>query len=156
MKKHGVENFELTFLEEDIIEEVAFELEQRYTDEWNTLSPHGYNLCRGGRGGSTHSDETRRKISENTRRGMTPEVRAKFSATRTGRKLSDERRAQMSEAMKGNRRGAGRVVSPETRAKLAASSRKAMTPEVRAKISEKMKGNKNGARHDAPPNEGAQ
>lgn len=58
--------------------------------------------------GKRHSDETRRKISENTRKAMTAEVRGKISKIQIGKKLSKSHRENISKGLK------GRVFSQET------------------------------------------
>lgn len=66
VKKYGKENFERLILKECNTIEEARKLEEPYINEYNTLSPNGYNLsptggtCNGGR----HSKESKKKISE--------------------------------------------------------------------------------------------
>jgi len=78
---------------------------------------------------------------------ITPETRAKISATLRGRKLgphSPEHRAKLSASLRGHE------VSPETRAKLSAANRgRKHTPESLAKMSAASMGNKNslGRKH---------
>lgn len=101
--------------------------------------------------GVPHSDETRRRQAEGVRRAWasvpieerrkriaparalahTPETRAKISRTltgRAGRRHSDETRRKISEAHK------GKIVSPETGARISAGKRNP-PPEVRARMS---------------------
>jgi len=74
--------------------------------------------------GKTRGEETKKKISEaNRERKVSPETRAKIAINSKNR--SAETRAKMSAAAKGHKRGLGRVVSVETRAKISASKRKA-------------------------------
>lgn len=105
--------------------------ERRKIAELNTLVPNGYNLCSGG------------QLS----RALSPETRAKMSASRIGKKASAAARANMSAARKGTR------MSPEAIARMAATKRgsrlseehkskiqaamvgRTFTPEWRAKLS---------------------
>lgn len=135
IKKHGIENFELTFLVADIPEEHALAWEKGYIDLYKTnisreyepgVYGHGYNMTDGGDGvsGHRHTDETKRKISEKcgskqpearrkiaeaNRRSMTPERKAKIGETHRGRKRSPETGRKISEKLKGNKNGVGAV-----------------------------------------------
>lgn len=64
--KYGLDNWTVETLAEADNQEDAWELEQRFINDYNTLWPNGYNLAKGGSGhnGCKHSDETIRKISD--------------------------------------------------------------------------------------------
>ena len=102
------------------------EWEQYYIKFYNTLSPNGYNLEKGGRGG-VPSDETRRKMS-NSHKGLC----AGEKHPNYGKKASDETRRKLSESHKG----------------LCAGEKHPMfgkhhSEESKKKLSEKLKGEKN-------------
>ena len=97
--------------------------EQFWINVMGSLAPNGYNLESGGRRYKTvshkpqlkipHTEETKAKMSEgqkrylagidvhfNAGRVVSEETKAKMSASRTGRKQSDEERKMRSEAIK--------------------------------------------------------
>ena len=97
-------------------------MEQFWINVMGSLAPNGYNLESGGRRyktvshkpqlGKPHTKETKAKMSEgqqrylagievhfNTGRVVSEETKAKMSASRTGRKQSDEERKMRSEAI---------------------------------------------------------
>ncbi|MEK0418306.1 MAG: hypothetical protein RI949_2312 [Pseudomonadota bacterium] len=91
------------------------DLERKAIRAFGTKAPRGYNLTDGGEGVLGL--------------GCAPETRAKISAANTGRRLTDEQRAKLSDALR--RRG---PPSEATRAKLSgANSGKTHSPETRAK-----------------------
>jgi len=85
IKKYGIENFELTTLEECENEEIAFCRESWYILFLNSKGPYGYNLDSGGRGGKELSESTKYKISLASK----------------NRKHSSETKQKMSEKQKG-------------------------------------------------------
>lgn len=106
--------------------------------------------------GKKHSDEAKKKISENNAMKNRPEVRQKHSETMKGRKLSEGHRRKISEAMKGennpmNRPEArqkhsealkGKSPSEETRRKISETLKdRKLSEETRRKMSESRKGN---------------
>lgn len=64
--KYGLDNWTVETLAEVDNREDAWELEQRFINDYNTLWPNGYNITKGGGGanGVHPSNETRRKLSE--------------------------------------------------------------------------------------------
>lgn len=64
--KYGLDNWSVEILGEIDNQEEAWELEQRFIKEYNTIYPNGYNITKGGSGpnGCKRSEETRRKIAE--------------------------------------------------------------------------------------------
>lgn len=91
VKKYGKENFERIILKEcDSIEEARL-LEEPYINEYNTLSPNGYNLSPTGgtcEFGGRHSEESKKKISNS--------LKGKFK----GRVFSDDWKQKLSDAKK--------------------------------------------------------
>lgn len=94
----------------------CFEYEQYLVDALSTIIPNGYNLQRGGEGGSVPSTESR----------------AKMATARIGCKLSIETRQRMVESHKKRK-----PISKETRNKLskAAKNRKPISKATRIKLS---------------------
>ncbi len=112
-------------------------LERILIAQENTLAPNGYNLCAGGLGVLTPSEETlERKRLAALGKVWTEEQKARHAIVLTGRKMpprSEEHRAKLSASLK------GRCISsfsPEMRAKIsAANTGKKRHPEVGQKIS---------------------
>ena len=134
MKKHGVENFELTFLLKNLEESIAFQWEiffiQSYGTKIGSEIGWGYNKTDGGEGISNPSPETRQKISEAKRgKKLSPQHRQKIGEA--SRNRSPETRQKLSEV------GRGKTPSPETRRKLSEANRgKTRSSETRQKIGE--------------------
>lgn len=61
IKKYGWHNIEHRILYEDLSKSEAEKMEIKLIKEWNTLSPNGYNLCKGGNLVSGH------KLSKKTK-----------------------------------------------------------------------------------------
>jgi len=70
--------------------------------KYNTQAPNGYNITTGGRGMLAPSEETRRKMSESSRKKFleNPELRENLSKRVSERNRSDEVRKRHSETMK--------------------------------------------------------
>lgn len=68
-------------------------------------------------------------------RVMSAQTRSKMSATKTGRKLSQQHRAKLSVLLLGNKRTLGMRHSAESREKMSVAAPKTKSPEHRAKIS---------------------
>jgi len=137
IQAHGKENFTIELLwEGECTQAELDEYEIEFISLFKTLSPVGYNLKEGGRGGR-HLDETRAKISS-VCTNPSLEARTKMSNAKKGCVASTETRAKMSAAHK------GRVVSSETREKLSAACKgRAASSETREKLSAAMKGENN-------------
>lgn len=118
--------------------------EKRWIDALGSMSPAGFNLTNGGQKYKRVTDDVRAKISEATRRGLTPEVVAQRAAKLRGKPKSPEHRAKLAanlararEAMAAMERA---PISEETREKLAASKRgKRMSEETKKKVSDAKK-----------------
>ena len=82
--KYGFDAWTVEILAEADTRDEAWELEQRFINDFNTLWPNGYNLAKGGGGanGCKHSDKTRQKISEANKGEKHP----MYGTNRTNRK----------------------------------------------------------------------
>lgn len=127
IKEFGWDAFEHIILETGLSKEEADEAERRYTEEYNSVTPNGYNTDSGGKKGNKKSnlvrehfkerkpyertEETRRKISESAKkRWQDPKYRAETSAIlaknskmiseNSDRYFTSERRKNMSEKSK--------------------------------------------------------
>lgn|ERR1700685_315695 len=76
IRKYGHENFVVRTLVISNNWEYLCDLECKATAAFGTMSPHGYNLTRGGEGvvGTPITDETRRRMSEGQRKRFTDPV----------------------------------------------------------------------------------
>lgn len=86
IQKYGWNNFEHIILQNNLTAEEAVELERRYIQLYNTMSPNGYNLTGGG--------ELKKVISEETRK--------KLRISHLGYKQTEEQRKHNSESKKGH------------------------------------------------------
>ena len=111
-----------------------------------------FNFTDGGDGmtGFKHSEETRKKMSENNARywkgkTLSEETRKKISEAKKGKTHSEETRKKMSEANKSkNNPMYGKTHSEETRKKMSEAKKgKTLSEETRKKISESQKGENN-------------
>ena len=87
---HGKENFYIEILD-TVDDNIANEVEKLYIQKFNSLSPNGYNMTRGGDGGYTLA-----KWSDIDRAALY----ARQGNARRGRKASDETKLLMSNAVK--------------------------------------------------------
>lgn len=142
IRKYGWINVKKEILLDNLSESEANKKEReiiRELDANNRL--RGYNLTRGGDGGTvvhkTLSKETREKIGRANSialkgRKLPDDVRAKLSKANMGHKVSEETREKIRIA------NTGKTHSAETRQKIAEAN-KSRSPEVRQKISESLK-----------------
>ena len=123
MRKYGVENFEFSVIEtiecgsKEELNQRLCELEKHYIENYQTKSPNGYNLTDGGEGlsGMKFSKSHRKKIADALKgRTKTEEHRQKLSEIRKrlkipppnkGKRLSEETKAKISRAKKGQAAG---------------------------------------------------
>lgn len=111
--KHGEENFVFEILCVGT-KDYCYLVEPRFVAEYNTRTPHGYNICSGGRGSKGLTGEN------NGMYGRTGEQHPHFGKIgyRTGMPHSEETKQKMREAH------LGRVFSEETRKKISENAKK--------------------------------
>jgi len=116
IRKYGADSFRTEVLALCDTEAGARKTEQQWIAQRASKAPAGYNATDGGDGrrGFRTSDATKQKISAAKRgapgRFLTPESRAKISAS-----WSAERRASLSDRMRGNTFGVGKPASDKQR-----------------------------------------
>ena len=119
IKKYGVENFTKEILFDVYGEDMMDFLEEAIVDETFVARKDTYNMKIGGLGGGNggankgkhHSEETKRKISEN-HKGKIP--------WNKGMVMDDNFKKRMSEASKGNHNRVGKPMSEQGKARLSA------------------------------------
>ena len=119
IRKYGEPAFSIEAIAYACDAREAAAIERGLIAQYGTLAPNGYNLTIGGEIGKLPALGVREKMSISAKkRGVhylrTPEVRAKQSAARKAI-MSDELRKIASQTHK------GKIMSPETRAKISAS-----------------------------------
>lgn len=132
IREFGYINFmtEILFKTDD--KNIGFEKEREYIAKFNTRSPNGYNITEGGLGhtgcispgmtGKKHSEQTKIKMSNsNDQWGIKNHM--------FGKHLTEERKNQISEFMKGNKYGLGIKPSKETIEKIRIASTGRLHPE---------------------------
>jgi len=127
IKKYGKKAFKRYIIEYCEPEEML-EREQYYINLWDTLSPNGYNLTKGGEGtlGYVHTPSARNKMSDANRKENNPNW---------GKTMPEYQKIAIKEAL------TGRIVSLETREKISvAKSGWCMPIETKEKISYTTKG----------------
>ena len=125
IKKYGSNCFKRDILKQFETKKEAFDAQEKYINEYNTLIPNGYNISP--KGGNNvkgcHSEETKRKMSINISEG------------KKGKKLSEEHKRKISEGLKGKKH------SEKTKKKLSIAHKgKKLSEEHKNKISKKLKG----------------
>lgn len=108
IKKYGWDSFTHEILAEHLTVEEAAQMEIQLIDKCDSTNPEkGYNSSTGGTygfSGSTHTEETRKKLSEKCSGWHhTEEARRKISEAGKGREFSAESRKRISESQKGRK-----------------------------------------------------
>jgi len=124
IKKYGKENFKRKILEFFDNKEEAFKSQYKWINEYNSLSPNGYNISpKGGHymTGSV-SEETKKKMSElkigKKRIPFTEEHKKNIKESSIGKIIKDSTRLKISKANKGNQSHKGYMHSEESRDKI--------------------------------------
>lgn len=102
IRKYGKDNFEITILKNNLLEDELDKWEIYYIGKYNTFE-NGYNNTLGGGGirGYHHSEETKQKISENHNPNIYTKERAeKISFANKGKPKSVEHKRKLSECAK--------------------------------------------------------
>lgn len=136
INKYGWDNFEHIIIAKGLSKEEACCLEIELIKEWNSTDrDKGYNIASGGEC-PTHSDETKKKISEAHKgKQLSEEHKKKLSETRKGKHHTEESKRKISEnhAFKGKKR-------PEHSEKMSGKNNywygKTLPDETRKKLSE--------------------
>jgi group I intron endonuclease len=153
LKKHGIENFDFTVIEEHTTEDAAYEAEAFFVEYLRWLGVELYNCNGGGRGSRDPTPETRAKIAATSKgrqswckgKSLSLETRAKIAASNRrrpgpnrGKKFSEEHRAKLSSFQKGKKR---KPHSLEARTRMSEARRgQHCSEEHRAKLSASLKG----------------
>lgn len=91
MTKYGSDNFEINIIEECVVD-LLEEKEKYYIDFYNSFTPNGYNLTRGGEYNKIISDESKKRNSESNKGRI---------SWNKGLSMSKDRKLQHSKSMKG-------------------------------------------------------
>jgi len=120
IQKEGRENFKREILEFFATKQEAFDAQEKYIIQFNTLSPNGYNIDPKGGSRPTYSPskESKEKISKaNTGRKLSEEHKEKLRKSSKGRIKSKEEREKLSKG------ATGRIKSKEEREKISNARR---------------------------------
>jgi len=121
-KKYGKNNFKLEILEFFTSKQEAFDAQEKYIKEFNTLRPNGYNISpKGGHGTKDcWSEESKKKVGE-SHKGLkhSKETIKKLSDSHKGLKLSKETKEKLSKLFSGdNHPFFGKKHTEETKQKI--------------------------------------
>lgn len=146
MRKYGIENFQIRIVDESEDEKLTLNvLEPKWIQKLKDDGHELYNLTEGGDGipGLTHSDETRRKMSESQRgKKLTEDAKQKIREANLGKSHSDETRKKLSEINRGKPKPP-RTEEHCRKLREAAQARGSMSEEHKARISASMRESKN-------------
>lgn len=111
--KYGIENFEITILEQQFALDKLNEREQYWMDYYQCFVPNGYNVCHtaGNTLGYHHTYEDKEKMSKIAKQRFVnhPELIKKGKdSPMYGRHLSEETKRKMSNSRKGNQNAKGK------------------------------------------------
>ena len=120
VKKYGKKNFKREILEQFSTKEAAFNAQEKYINEYNTLVPNGYNISPTGglniRG--CHSEKTKRKIANSNKgKKRSKEQKRNASIFHTGKIISEITKEKISKSRIGN------THSKETKEKISYSKK---------------------------------
>lgn len=103
IEKYGWNNFKHEILYSGLSKEIACKIEIELIAKYNSADKkYGYNIALGGEH-STHSEETRRKMSEaNKGKTLSEETRRKLSEAKKGHILSEDHRRKISAGLGGH------------------------------------------------------
>lgn len=146
LAEYGKKNFKREILEFFDTKEDAFNAQEKYIAQFNTLAPNGYNISpKGGNGCSNGiSKDGLKRIAIANSYKRSPESCEKMRLSKLGKKLSKEHKENISKS------GKGRIFSEEHKERLRNSKLKENNPmfnrqfseEHRKKLSEAGKGKK--------------
>lgn len=134
MMKHGVENFEMTVLEEHDTKDAVKTAEIRLIAEHNSQNPDkGYNMTSGGDGCPDLSEESKEKMrAAGRRRRASLETRAKMSKAHKGRIMTPEHCKNLSVArLKTISEKGPQQLSEETKKLIGEASRGSKNPSAK-------------------------
>jgi len=108
INKYNIINFKRENLEEFNTKEEAFNAQEKYIKEYNTLTPNGYNISpKGGIGVKEwicHSEETKEKMSKSHKgKKHLNETKEKISKSKRGQKHTDETKKRISLSHEGKK-----------------------------------------------------
>lgn len=139
-KKYGIDAFDFEILKECKDDELN-QWEMHYIKELNTKVPYGYNMTDGGNSVCSHSEETRKKISD-AHKGIkfSEEHKRHISESKKGIKHTAEQNKKHSERMKGEKNPFwGKQHTEETKRKISEAKKGKKQPiDVVRRISEKL------------------
>jgi len=146
IRKYGIKSFDISVLAECFSKSALDAAERLFIQKYNACdSSFGYNATFGGDGGKwpegRKQKQSGRMLGNTIRRGSTmPEESRKMISKsltgqkRPGRKLTPERKAEISRQM------TGRTMSAETIERMSLARKKHFTPEKRAALSKTLSG----------------
>jgi group I intron endonuclease len=146
LKKYGKENFKKEILEHCETKELAFNNQEKYINQYNTLHPNGYNINPIG-GFNKMDEKTRKKISK-SRKGIkfSEEHIRNLSESHKGISQTEETKRKISKSLQGRSISSGmegKSHSKETKQKMADSAkRRGISKETQIKMLEGRKNSK--------------
>lgn len=127
IQEFGWDAFEHIILETGLTKEVADEAERKYTKEYNSITPYGYNTDSGGRKGNKKSDHVLEHFKGRATYVRTEDIKRKMSEARKRKWEDPEYRASIEKHLLENSK------------MIAANKEKYYTEERRKKMSETSK-----------------
>jgi len=138
--KHGIDNFKFEIL---IIcfDEDRFKYEIEYIKKYNTMVPNGYNILEGGPGGGfkgkKHSEETKKRMSENMKQKYIDDPELKREMSERNKKLMNSVfiKNKISEGIKNSKKYQQMILDK----KVGNFNNRSHPEEIKNKISESVK-----------------